>query len=123
MSWVTKLGTPTALVKVALLRGAINASLVLPGKQRGIGEQNLKVDTSIHLAKPQSFYARLESFKMVAAEPLISSTSLLMTLALISLLPRETFTAVLDLFKNITPQAERCQDSIYNILTVRCLET
>src|ERR1700728_4175652 len=100
MGWVTELGTPIALVKVALLTGPINASLVLPSKQRGIGEQNLKVDTSNHLAKPQSFYARLESFKMVAAELLISSTSLSMTLALILLSPRETFPAVLDLFKN-----------------------
>jgi hypothetical protein len=70
MGWITELGSPIAFVKVALLRGPINASLVLPGKQRGIGEQNLKVDTPNHLAKPQSFYARLESFKMVAAEPL-----------------------------------------------------
>lgn len=60
---------------------------------------------------------------MAAAEPLISSTSLSMTLALILLSPRETFLAVLDLFKNITSQAELCQDTIYNILRVRGLET
>ena len=35
-----ELGSPIALVR------PINASLVLPGKQRSIGEQNLKVDTS-----------------------------------------------------------------------------
>ena len=34
-----ELGSPIALVR------PINVFLVLPGKQRGIGEQNLKVDT------------------------------------------------------------------------------
>jgi hypothetical protein len=54
MGLLTELGSPIALVKVAPLRGQINASLVLPSRQRGIGEQNLKVPRNFLLGEEGS---------------------------------------------------------------------